>query len=44
MWRASREKAARFMADMVKLGYTGVETKKIELDKDLYRSRVEIVR
>jgi uncharacterized protein YoxC len=39
-----REKAARFMADMVKLGYKGVETKKIELDKDLYKSRVEIVR
>jgi len=39
-----RDRVARFMGHLIDMGYTGVQTDLISLDKDVYRSVVEIVR
>ncbi len=39
-----RDNIARFMKRLLQKGYRSVRTDRIELDKDIYRSRVEIVR
>ena len=39
-----RDRIARFMGRMIDKGYAGVETERILLNKDVYKSRVEIVR
>jgi len=39
-----RENIARFMKRLIAKGYQHVQTRRIQLDKTIYRSRVEIVR
>ncbi len=39
-----RDRIAKFMKELIDMGYRGVGTEAIELDKNLYGSRVEIVR
>lgn len=41
---AKRDRIAKFMKDLVDRGYENVGTEAIRLDKDVYQSRVEIVR
>ncbi len=41
---AGRDRIAKFMKDMIDMGYGSVGTEAIRLDDDLYGSRVEIVR
>ncbi len=40
----TRENIAKFMKSLIAKGYQGVQTDLIELEKNLYKSRVEIVR
>ncbi len=39
-----RENIAKFMKQLIEKGYRSVRTERIQLDKNLYRSRVEITR
>jgi len=41
---AKRDRIAKFMKELIDMGYSGVGTEVIELDENLYSSRVEIVR
>ncbi len=41
---AKRDRIAKFMKELIDMGYRGVGTEAIELDENLYGSRVEIVR
>ncbi len=41
---AGRDRIAKFMKEMIGMGYGSVGTEAIRLDEDLYSSRVEIVR
>ncbi len=41
---SKRDRIAKFMKELIDMGYRGVGTEAIELDENLYSSRVEIVR